>query len=114
VWVALTVRSQNEDRLRASLGGQLDWAMSSTVKPYVRAFWGSELEDDDSITSANFAAGGAPFVVRDAGLESPGYVLGIGVNVATGGNFGAALSYDRTDGDTCQTDMLQAKMLWRL
>jgi hypothetical protein len=48
------------------LGGQLDWAMSSTVKPYVRAFWGSELEDDDSVTSANFAAGGAPFVVRDA------------------------------------------------
>jgi hypothetical protein len=41
-------------------------------------------------------------------------VLGIGVNVATGGNFGAALSYDRTDGDTYQTDMLQAKMLWRL
>ena len=66
MWVALTVRSQNEDRLRASLGGQLDWVMSSTVKPYVRAFWGSELEDDDSITSANFAAGGAPFVVRDA------------------------------------------------
>lgn len=111
--LALNVGSQSEDRLRASFGGQLDWTMSPTIKPYVRAFWGSELKDDDSVTSASFATGGSPFVVRDAGLENSGYVLGIGVNVVSGSNFGAALSYDRTDGDTYQSNMLQAKALWR-
>jgi hypothetical protein len=35
------------------------------------------------------------------------------VNVVSGSNFGAALSYDRTDGDTYQSNMLQAKALWR-
>lgn len=111
--MALNIGSQSEDRMRASVGGQLDWTMSPTIKPYVRAFLGSELEDDDSVTNATFAAGGAPFVVRDAGLDSSSYVLGIGVNITSGSNFGAALSYDRTDSDTYQTDMLQAKALWR-
>lgn len=111
--MALAVAAQSEDRLRASLGGQLDWTMSTTIKPFVRAFWGNELEDDDSITNARFAAGGTPFITRDAGLGSSGYVLGLGVNVVSTGNFGAALSYDRSDGDDFESDLLQAKVLWR-
>lgn len=111
--MALNVRSQSEDRLRASIGGQLDFAISSTVKPYVRAFYASEMEDDDTVTAASFVGGGNVFSVTDEGIDSSGYVLGAGLNVLTTQNFGAAISYDRFDGDNYESDFVQAKVYIR-
>jgi outer membrane autotransporter protein len=111
--LALNVASQSLDRLRTSVGAQMDWAASTTIKPFVRAFWGYEFEDDDVITTARFAAGGNPFTVTDMGPDNSGYIIGLGVNVLQTERFGAAVSFDHSNSDDYEGDMLQAKAYWR-
>lgn len=111
--IGLAVRSRSEDRLRLSIGGQFDWTTSATLRPYARAFWGNEMEDDDSATAANFIAGGSAFTVVDEGLESSGYTLGVGINVVGSERFAGGFGYDRFDGDNVESDSFHARALWR-
>ncbi|MDR0779890.1 MAG: autotransporter domain-containing protein [Pseudomonadales bacterium] len=111
--LALNVASQSLDRLRASVGGQLDWAWSATIKPYVRAFWGYEFKDGEVTTSATFATGGSPFTVTDQGPGSSAYTLGLGINVLQTNTFSAAVSFDHSNNDDYKHNMLQVKAYWR-
>ncbi len=109
--LGLNVMSQTVDRLRATVGGQLDWALSATVKPYARAFLSNDFRDDSNLVGATFVGGGAAFFTSDAGLDTSGYVAGIGINMR-GGNFGASFSYDRLGSDNVEYGRLQARLLW--
>ena len=110
--LGLTVDSQDYDSLRVGLGAQLDWTMASGFNPFVRAFWNTEVENGDTMTRARFG-NGLWFESIDAGPDSAGYTAGLGVNFVQSEGFGASLSYDVMDNDEFQSDVFQARVLWR-
>ncbi len=110
--LGLNVMSQKIDRLRATVGGQLDWAFSPTVRPYARVFLSNDFKDDANLLGATFVSGGTAFFTSDGGLDNSGYVAGVGINMSSG-NLGGSFSYDRTESDNVEYGRLQARLLLR-
>lgn len=111
--LGLTVREQDTDSFRIGLGGQLDWNLDGGISPFLRAFWNTELENGDLVTLAQFTSGNTLFESRDEGSDSAGYTAGIGLNFAGSEAFAASISYDLVDHDEFESDLLQARALWR-
>jgi outer membrane autotransporter protein len=111
--LGLSVASEDVSSLRLSLGGQIDWEPASGFSPFIRAFWTGEREHDDVITTGYFLSGAGPFTVRDGGPERTGFTAGMGFNFAGSGALGGSLSYDVVDNDDFESDILQARMLFR-
>lgn len=110
---ALDVEGSGVDSWRASVGGQLDWTGSGMLRPFARAFWSEELEDGNVITVATLAGSNLAFEMLDERLVDSGYTAGVGLNFAGGEAFSASLSYDMSDYDEFESDVFQARALWR-
>ncbi|MES2605152.1 MAG: autotransporter domain-containing protein [Pseudomonadota bacterium] len=110
--LALNVDSQSLDRLRSSLGAQLDWGTGTGVMPFVRGFWNYDWKDDSVVQTAAFAAGGASFTDVGPDTDSSSYSVGAGINFRGGNGFSAAIAYDFLANDSFESNMLHAKLLW--
>lgn len=113
--MALTVAEQTGERLRGSVGAQLDFGLASggmTVRPFLAGFWNYDFRNDGGVVSARFAAGGASFATPQQDLEASSFSLGAGVNLYTDGAFSAALVYDATLSSAYDLHTLQATARW--
>lgn len=113
--LGLTVSDQDFDSMRIGLGAQIDWNASGGFSPFIRGFWNTQIEGGDTLTRARFG-NGPLFEVEDEGPGGDGYTAGIGINFAGAANsagFGAAISYDIIDTDDFESELLQARVMWR-
>jgi outer membrane autotransporter protein len=111
--LGLRVEGQELDSFRVSLGAQMEWNMDGGLSPFVRAFWNTELESGDILTRASFVNSNMLFETSDTGPGSAGYTAGFGLNFAGSEAFAASISYDLTDHDEFESDLLTARALWR-
>ena len=113
--LALNVASRSADRVRSSLGAQLDhdtaWG-GINIRPFLRAFWNHDFRNNGIDAAATFVGGGATFVTPGQKPESNTFTLGAGINFYTRGSFAAALAYDATLGASYRAHVLQAKARW--
>lgn len=113
--LALSVGDQSADRVRSSIGAQLDMATAmgnTSARPFVRAFWNHDFNNDGENQTARFVGGGITFVTKGQEFESDSYTLGLGINFYSQGNFSAAISYDATIQDDYESQVAQAKVFW--
>ncbi len=113
--LALNVASRSADRLRSSLGAQLDHDMAwgdVKTRPFLRAFWHHDFRNNGIDAAASFVGGGASFVTPGQKLDSNTFTLGVGVNFYTRSSFSASLAYDATLGQSYVAHVLQAKARW--
>jgi outer membrane autotransporter protein len=113
--LALKVGSQSADHLRASVGAQFDLTAAmgnASARPFVRAFWNHEFNDDREDVRASFVGGGSSFITTGQEVDSDNFTVGLGVNFYGQGNFSGALAYDSTIGDDFKTHVIQAKAFW--
>ena len=108
--LAFSYESQSADRLRTSLGAQLDFTFGMGVTPFVRGFWHHELENKGLDLDTTFVAGGASFTTPGQKLDSDPFSVGAGLNFIGDGAFSAAVSYDLTVGKSYESHAFQAKL----
>jgi outer membrane autotransporter protein len=111
--LSLLVNDTDFERERLSVGAQLDWKVSETTVPYVRAFWGGEMGDDEVVVDANFNGLSGSFRTVEEALESGGYTAGFGLNIHNEGSLEGSLGYEHSDNDVYESDMLHARLLMR-
>ena len=113
--LALHVKGNTADRLRSSLGAQLNhetqWG-SLRARPFVRAFWNHDFENNGVDSTANFVGGGAAFRTTGQNLDKDTYSAGIGVSLYASNNFTATISYDHDMGSKYRADTAQAMARW--
>lgn len=115
--LALNVGETSHDMLRSSLGAQLDFNTDMggmEMRPYVRAFWRHDFEDEGADVNAAFIAGGASFTTPGQELEADTYALGLGINFVGGEGFSAGVAYDAVFGDDYDSQSLQARLRWSM
>lgn len=110
--LGLIVDGQDIDSARVGIGAQIDWNAANGISPFIRGFWNAEVGGGDSLTRARFA-NGPLFEVEDEGTDDDGYTAGIGLNFVSSAGIGAALSYDILENDDFESEMIQARILWR-
>lgn len=111
--LSLLVNSTDFERERASVGAQLDWKLNETTVPYIRAFWGGEMGDDEVVTDASFNGASAMFRTVETALDGSGYTAGFGLNIHNEGGMEGSFGYEHSDNDEYQSDMLHARLLLR-
>lgn len=113
--LALNVGAASADRLRSSVGAQLNYdTMVGGVKlqPFVRAFWNHDFKNDGVDSVASFVGGGSSFLTRGQKLARNTYSVGAGANLFTKGHFTATVGYDFTGGDAYRAHTAQATVRW--
>lgn len=113
--LALNVGSSSAERLRSSLGAQLNYdtlVADVKVQPFVRAFWNYDFKNNGVDSVASFVGGGASFVTPGQKLDRNTYSVGAGANLFTKGNFTATVGYDFTSGDSYRAHVAQASTRW--
>ena len=113
--LALNVASKSADRVRSSLGAQLDHdTVLGGVKSrsFLRAYWHHEFKNNGIDAAASFVGGGASFITPGQKPDSNTYTLGAGINFYTRSSFTASLAYDATLGNSYLSHVLQAKARW--
>lgn len=113
--LALKVDSNSADRLRTSLGAQLNYDTSFEslkLQPYVRAFWNHDFKNDGIDSAAAFVGGGGTFTTEGQQIDRNTYSVGLGANLFTRRNFTAAVGYDLTAGSSYLAHTAQATARW--
>jgi outer membrane autotransporter protein len=114
--LGLAVTEKSVNRLRASVGGQVDFgdrdAGGFKMRPFLRGFYHRQLDDKDRDTTATFHAGGTTFVTPGQKLDRNAVAVGAGINFVREGAFVAGASYDLNLGDSSQSSMLQGRVSW--
>ncbi|HEX5006422.1 MAG TPA: autotransporter domain-containing protein [Hyphomonadaceae bacterium] len=113
--LGLAVESRSADALWSSLGAELEFESimsGAMVRPFARAHWLHNFEDDGLDSTAAFVAGGASFTTLGQPLEDDSFVVGAGVNLYSGDFFSAGFAYDATLSETYQSHVLQARARW--
>lgn len=110
--LALNVASQALDRLRTSIGAQLDWETGTSASPFIRGFWNHDLKDDRSTQVATFVNGGTSFVDSGQSIDNSSYSLGVGINFHGRSGMSAALAYDMSSSDNYEDEIFHARLYW--
>lgn len=109
---ALFVDKTRAERVRASLGGQLDFGGTASVSPYVRAFYHHAFSNAGLDASTGFTPTGTRFGTPGQELERENYTAGAGVNFHSGNSFAAAITYDGTFSGSYHSHVYEAKLRW--
>lgn len=110
--LALKVASQSFDRMRTSIGAQLDWVTGSSTSPFIRGFWNHDLKDDRTAQVASFVNGGTSFVDSGQRIDNSSYSLGAGLNFHGRNGMSAAIAYDMSSSDNYDAEIFHAKLYW--
>lgn len=111
----LAVAGASTDRLRGSLGAQLNHdtkLLGFAIQPFLRAFWHYDFMNSGVSSSANFAGGGSAFITPGQKLDHYTGTIGAGVNVFTHNNFTGSIAYDYNVGSAYQSHTAQAQVRW--
>lgn len=111
----LDVAGASTDRLRGSLGAQLNHdtkLLGFAVQPFARAFWHYDFMNSGVSSSASFAGGGSAFITPGQKLDHYTGTVGAGVNLFTHNNFTGSVAYDYNVGGAYQAHTAQAQIRW--
>ena len=110
---ALTVAPRHAERLRSSLGAQLNYNMQIgklKVQPYARAFWNHEFKNNGLVSSANL--NGTDLTISGQALPRETYTAGLGATMLVNASFSALLGYDYDFGGGYKANTVKATARW--
>jgi outer membrane autotransporter protein len=111
----LNVGNVNADRLRSSLGVQVNQDLELfgiKTQPYLRTFWHYDFLNSGVNTTSSFSGGGTTFITPGQSLDHNTGTVGTGIKVFTEDNFTASVGYDVNLGSGYQSHTAQATARW--
>jgi outer membrane autotransporter protein len=111
----LNVSQLNADRLRSSLGLQINDnvdLLGYKTQPYLRTFWHYDFLNSGVSTISSFAGGGSGFITPGQSLDHHTGTVGAGLNVFATDALTASLGYDVNLGSGYQSHIAQANIKW--
>jgi outer membrane autotransporter protein len=114
--LALNVAGTTADRLRSSIGAQLNHDTNLgdvKARPFARVFWNHDFKNDGVDSTASFVGGGTSFRTAGQKIDKDSYTLGVGVNLYTRRDFTATISYDHDMASGYRAHTAQAVARWQ-
>ena len=107
--------SRTANRLRASVGAQLDLLSDKgdvKVRPFLRGFIHHNFTNDGLNASASFVSGGTRFLTPAQKPDANPVTVGAGINIYSKQSFAAAITYDGTFSSGYHSHLYEAKLRW--